>query len=221
MKKTTFEDTGASNDDKIATIVAVGDATIEEASRALAECDGDVDRAMTLVYNQAQAPPSNGITAASTSRKHAPYKHSRTARHMEDDDDESATKPLEQPLRRHPPPSLSTQRSAAARDSECKGKHSRIDELYYYAIILAQFIKNLLSQVLIHSAHKQKTQSCLEIQYHMLQVPFPFMVQMMHGMEDSRRHIQFILDKMIWLSRIQSILLQLNQSRLNSFIVRK
>jgi hypothetical protein len=123
MKKTTFEDTGASYDDKIAMIVAVGDATIEEASRALAECDGDVDRAMTLVYNQAQAPPSNGITAASTSRKHAPYKHSRTARHMEDDDDESATKPLEQPLRRHPPPSLSTQRSAAARDSECKGSH--------------------------------------------------------------------------------------------------
>jgi hypothetical protein len=37
MKKTMMEDTTASYDDKIAMIMAVGDATMEEASRTLAE----------------------------------------------------------------------------------------------------------------------------------------------------------------------------------------
>ena len=58
--------------------MAVGDATIEEASRALEECNGDVDGALTLVYDR--APPSNAI-----SLRKVPY--------MEGLDNESIAKP--------------------------------------------------------------------------------------------------------------------------------
>jgi hypothetical protein len=53
MKRATFEDAAATYDDKLAMIMAVGDATIKEASRALEECNGDVDGALTLVYDRA------------------------------------------------------------------------------------------------------------------------------------------------------------------------
>ncbi len=89
MKKTTFKETDATYEDKLAMIMAVGDATIEEASRALAECNGDVDGAMTIVYDQAP-PPSNDYASSSSSSLHnAPYKPTRKARHSEDVNDES------------------------------------------------------------------------------------------------------------------------------------
>jgi N-acetylmuramic acid 6-phosphate (MurNAc-6-P) etherase len=48
MKKTTLRETEATYEDKLAMIMAVGDATIEEASRALEECGGNIDRALAL-----------------------------------------------------------------------------------------------------------------------------------------------------------------------------
>jgi hypothetical protein len=76
-------------------IMAVGDATIEEASRALEECGGNIDRALALVYDEAP-PPSTDYTSSSSSSLHnAPYKPSKTARRMEDVDDESIAKPSE------------------------------------------------------------------------------------------------------------------------------
>jgi Leucine-rich repeat (LRR) protein len=64
MKKTTLKETEATYDDKLAMIMAVGDATMEEASRTLAECGGDIDRALALLYNQ--APPSTVIASSPT-----------------------------------------------------------------------------------------------------------------------------------------------------------
>jgi N-acetylmuramic acid 6-phosphate (MurNAc-6-P) etherase len=49
MKKTTLKETEATYEDKLAMIMAVGDATIEEASRALEECGGNIDHALTLI----------------------------------------------------------------------------------------------------------------------------------------------------------------------------
>ncbi len=116
MKKTTFEDTVASYDDKIAMIMAVGDAVIEDASWALAECDGDIDRALELLYNQA---PPTGLIASSPNHKKAPYKPSRKACRTEDVDDESAAKPSVS--FRHAPSLVAPPRTAA-RDSAKKGK---------------------------------------------------------------------------------------------------
>jgi hypothetical protein len=62
-------------------IMAVGDATIEEASRALEECDGDIDRALALVYDQAP-PPSNDYASSSSSLHNAPYKPRESLRHV-------------------------------------------------------------------------------------------------------------------------------------------
>jgi hypothetical protein len=75
-------------------IMAVGDATIEEASRALEECGGNIDRALALVYDEAP-PPSTDYASSSSSLHNAPYKPSKTARRMEDVDDESIAKPSE------------------------------------------------------------------------------------------------------------------------------
>jgi hypothetical protein len=94
MKKTTLKETEASYEDKLAMIMAVGDATIEEASRGLEECDGNIDRALALVYDQAP-PPSTDYASSSLSLHNAPYKPSRVARHLEDVDDESIAKPRE------------------------------------------------------------------------------------------------------------------------------
>ncbi len=44
MKKTTLRETEATYEDKLAMIMAVGDATIKEESRALEECDSNIDR---------------------------------------------------------------------------------------------------------------------------------------------------------------------------------
>jgi hypothetical protein len=90
MKRTTFEDAAATYDDNLAMIMAVGDATIEEASRALEECNGDVDGALTLVYDR--APPSNAI-AASSSLNNTRCKSLRKAPYMEGVDNESVAKP--------------------------------------------------------------------------------------------------------------------------------
>jgi hypothetical protein len=93
MKKTTLRETEATYEDKLAMIMAVGDATIEEASRALEECRGNIDRALTLVYDEAP-PPSTDYASSSSSLHNAPYKPS--ARRMEEDvDDESIAKPSE------------------------------------------------------------------------------------------------------------------------------
>jgi hypothetical protein len=94
MKKTTLKETEASYEDKLAMIMAVGDATIEEASRGLEECDGKIDRALALVYDQAP-PPSTDYASSSLSLHNPPYKPSRVARHLEDVDDESIAKPRE------------------------------------------------------------------------------------------------------------------------------
>jgi hypothetical protein len=95
MKKTTFKETEATYEDKLAMIMAVGDATIEEASRALEECGGDIDRALALVYDE-PPPPSTDYASSSSSLHNAPYKPSKTARRMEEDvDDESIAKPSE------------------------------------------------------------------------------------------------------------------------------
>jgi hypothetical protein len=94
MKKTTFKETEATYEDKLAMIMAVGDATIEEASRALEECGGNIDRALTLVYDEAP-PPSTDYASSSSSLHNTPYKPSKTARRMEDVDDESIAKPRE------------------------------------------------------------------------------------------------------------------------------
>jgi hypothetical protein len=75
-------------------IMAVGDATIEEASRALDECDDDIDGALALVYDQAP-PPTTAIASSSSSLKKAPYKLARKGHHMEDADDETIAKPRE------------------------------------------------------------------------------------------------------------------------------
>jgi hypothetical protein len=94
MKKTTFKETEATYEDKLAMIMAVGDATIEEASRALEECGGDIDRALALVFDEAP-PPSTGTASSSSALNNAPHKSSKTARRMEDVDDESIAKPSE------------------------------------------------------------------------------------------------------------------------------
>jgi hypothetical protein len=94
MKKTTFRETEATYEDKLAMIMAVGDATIEEASRALEECGGNIDRALALVYDEAP-PPSTGTASSSSSLHNAPFKPSKTAHRMEDVDDESIAKPSE------------------------------------------------------------------------------------------------------------------------------
>jgi hypothetical protein len=101
MKKTTFKETEATCEDKVAMIMAVGDATIEEALRALEECGGNIDRALALVYDQALLPPSTGTASSSSSLCNAPYKPSRKPRHSEGVDDESIAKPSE--LLRHVP----------------------------------------------------------------------------------------------------------------------
>jgi hypothetical protein len=72
----------------------VGDAKIEESSRALEECGGNIDRALTLVYDEAP-PPSTDYASSSSSLHNTPYKPSKTARRMEDVDDESIAKPRE------------------------------------------------------------------------------------------------------------------------------
>jgi hypothetical protein len=123
MKKTTFKETDATYEDKLAMIMAVGDATIEEASRALAECNGDVDGAMTIVYDQAP-PPSNDYASSSSSSLHnAPYKPTRKARHSEDVNDESIAKPSE--WLRHAPTLVARRRpviaAAAAAAASPKG----------------------------------------------------------------------------------------------------
>jgi hypothetical protein len=94
MKKTTFKETEATYQDKLAMIMAVGDATIEEASRALEECGGNVDRALVLVYDEAP-PPSTDYASSSSTLHNTPYKPSRKPRHSEDVDDESIAKPSE------------------------------------------------------------------------------------------------------------------------------
>jgi hypothetical protein len=90
MKRTTFEDAAATYDDKLAMIMAVGDATIEEASRALEECNGEVNGALTLVYDR--APPSNAIVASS-SLNNTRCKSLRKVPYMEGVDNESIVKP--------------------------------------------------------------------------------------------------------------------------------
>jgi hypothetical protein len=94
MKKTILKETEATYEDKLAMIMAIGDATIEEASRALEECDGDIDGALALVYDQAPLPPTD-YASSSSSLNNAPYKSSRAAHHMEDADDETIAKPGE------------------------------------------------------------------------------------------------------------------------------
>jgi hypothetical protein len=94
MKKTTLKETEATYEDKLAMIMAVGDVTIEVASRALEECDGNIDRALAHVYDQAP-PPSNDYASSSSSLHNAPYKPSRKPRQSEDVDDESIAKPRE------------------------------------------------------------------------------------------------------------------------------
>jgi hypothetical protein len=93
-----LKETEATYEDKLAMIMAMGDATIEEASRALEECGGNIDCALALVYDK-PPPPSTDYASSSSSLHNAPYKPSKTARHMEDVDDESIAKPSE--LLRH------------------------------------------------------------------------------------------------------------------------
>jgi hypothetical protein len=95
MKKTTFKETEATYEDKLAMIMAVGDATIEEALRALEECGGNIDRALALVYDEAPPPSTGTASSSSSSLYNAPYKPSRKARHSEDVDDESIATPSE------------------------------------------------------------------------------------------------------------------------------
>jgi hypothetical protein len=94
MKKTTLNVTETTYEDKLAMIMATGDATIEEASRALEECDGDIDRSLALVYDQAPPPPTD-YASSSSSLHNAPYKPSRKPHHSEDVGDESIAKPRE------------------------------------------------------------------------------------------------------------------------------
>jgi hypothetical protein len=111
MKKTTFKETEATYEDKLAMIMAVGDATIEEASRALEECGGNIDRALALVYDEAP-PPSTDYASSSSSLHNAPYKPSKTAHRMEDVDDELIAKPRES--LRHAPTLVARRQPAAA-----------------------------------------------------------------------------------------------------------
>jgi NACalpha-BTF3-like transcription factor len=134
MKKTTFKETEATYKDKLAMIMAVGDATIEEASRALAECGGNIDRALALVYDEA-LPPSTDYASSSSTLHNAPYKPSRKPRHSEDVDDESIAKPSES--LRHPPTLVARRQpfvaAAAARKAlEENGKNDFIELIFSF-----------------------------------------------------------------------------------------
>lgn len=86
-----FEDSVASYDEKIAMIMAAGDAAIEDASLALAECDGDMEHALALLYGHQSAPI--GSTISYPIHNSAPYKPSRKVCRKDDVDDESIAKP--------------------------------------------------------------------------------------------------------------------------------
>jgi hypothetical protein len=123
MKKTTFTETEATYEDKLAMIMAVGDATTDEASRALEECGGNIDRALALVYDQAP-PPSSDYASFSSSLHNAPYKPSRKARHSEDVDDESIAKPRES--LRHAPTLVARRQPFVAAAASPKGPKENV-----------------------------------------------------------------------------------------------
>ena len=134
MKKATLKETEATYEDKLAMIMAVGDATIEVASRAFQECGGDINHALAFVNNQAP-PPSTGTASSSSSLNNAPYKPSKTAHHMEDVDDESIAKPRES--LRHAPTLVARQQpfvaAAAARKAlEENGKNDFIELIFSF-----------------------------------------------------------------------------------------
>jgi hypothetical protein len=123
MKKATFKETEATYEDKLAMIMAVGDATIEEASRALEECGGDINHALAFVNNQAPTP-STGTASSSSSLHNAPYKPSKTARRMEDVDDESIAKPRES--LRHAPTLVARRQPFVAAATAPKGPKENV-----------------------------------------------------------------------------------------------
>jgi hypothetical protein len=133
MKKTTLKETEATYEDKLAMIMAVGDATIEEASRALEECGGDIDRALALVFDEAP-PPSTGIASSSSSLHNAPYKPSKAPRRMEDVDDESIAKPSES--LRHAPTFVARRQPfvAAAAAPKALGENGKSNALNHYSL---------------------------------------------------------------------------------------
>jgi hypothetical protein len=133
MKKTTFKETETTYVDKLAMIMAVGDATIEEASRALEECGGNIDRALALVYDEAP-PPSTDYASSSSSLHNAPYKPSKTAHRMEDVDDELIAKPRES--LRHAPTLVARRQPAAAAAAAPKAleENGKSNALNHYSL---------------------------------------------------------------------------------------
>jgi Leucine-rich repeat (LRR) protein len=123
MKKATFKETEATYEDKLAMIMAVGDATIEEASRALEECGGDINHALAFVNNQAPTP-STGTASSSSSLHNVPYKRSKTARRIEDVDDESIAKPRES--LRHAPTLVARRQPFVAAAAAPKGPKENV-----------------------------------------------------------------------------------------------
>jgi hypothetical protein len=152
MKKATLKESEATYDDKLAMIMAVGDATIEEASRALDECDDDIDGALALVYDQAP-PPSTGTASSSSSLHNAPYKLARKGRHMEDADDETIAKPRESLMgaasnaaRRQP----FVAAAAAPKDPKDNGKNHVLN---WYSLLNTMSHEYFFSVSCVASAH--------------------------------------------------------------------
>lgn len=82
-----MKDTVADWDSKIASIVGAGGASVEEASRVLNECGGNVDHAMTLLYG-ATKEVTHHESAARTNTSKPSHCHG-----MEEEADESIPKP--------------------------------------------------------------------------------------------------------------------------------
>jgi hypothetical protein len=160
MKKTTIKETEATYDDKLAMIMAVGDATIEEASRALEECRGNIDRALALVYDQAP-PPKTRIASSSSSLHNAPYKPSKTARRMEDVDDESIAKPSES--LRHAPTLVARRQPFVAAAAAPKGpkENGKNHVLNRYSLLNSMSHEYFFSVSCAASAHDNISLRCV------------------------------------------------------------
>jgi hypothetical protein len=160
MIKATFKETEATYEDKLAMIMAVGDATIEEASRALQECSGDINHALAFVNNQAP-PPSTGTASSSSSLHNAPYKPSKTARRMEDVDDESIAKPRES--LRHAPTLVARRQpfvvaAAAPKGPKEKGKNHVLNR---YCLLNSMSHEYFISVSCAASAHDNISLHCV------------------------------------------------------------
>jgi len=86
-----MNDTVADRDAEIAMIMAMGRATVKEASQALDENDGDVDLAMAQLYGMTPQYETISSSRAKSSR----------LRKQEDIDDEEILKPPARPTQLH------------------------------------------------------------------------------------------------------------------------